>query len=54
MKFWDKAKKAVDDAKKEVDEKVSDKLVEEELNPTLRQSKDEPLKAVEDKKGKSS
>jgi hypothetical protein len=35
-------KKKIEEAKQEIEEKVSDKLMEEELNPTLRKHKGEP------------
>lgn len=43
-------KKATEKAKAEIDAAVSDKLMEEELNPTLRQHKGEPIRKKDDKK----
>lgn len=42
MGFVDKIKAAVQKAADEIETKVSDKLMEEEMNPTLRQHKGEP------------
>lgn len=50
MGLWDKAKKVVQDAQEEIEEKVSDKLMQEEMNRTLRENSGEPMNT--DKKGK--
>lgn len=39
----------VEQANQEVEQKISDKLMEEETNPTLRQHKGEPIKKPKDK-----
>lgn len=50
MVNWkEKLQKIMIEGRDEIDKKASDKLMEEEMNPTLRQSKDEPLKAVDPK-----
>lgn len=44
MGLSDKIKSVVKKAADEIEQKTSDKLMEEELNPTLREHKGEPLK----------
>lgn len=47
---FDWIKKKAQQGKEEIEEKASDKLMEEEINPTLREHHGEPLKKPEDKK----
>jgi len=49
MGFADKFKKFVKDAGDEIEQKTSDKLMEEEMKPTLRQHHGEPIKKEKDK-----
>lgn len=42
-------KKQAEKGKQEIEEKVGDKLMEEEVNPTLRQHHGEPIKNPKDK-----
>lgn len=50
MGLGDKFKKFVKDAAEEVEQKTSDKLMEEEMHPTLRQHHGEPINKPKDKK----
>lgn len=43
MGIFKKIKEVAEAAKKDIEAKTSDVLMNEELNPTLRNSKDEPL-----------
>lgn len=47
LKHWLGVK--VEKARQEIEERVSDKLMEEEVKPTLRQNKGEPIKKPKDK-----
>jgi hypothetical protein len=42
-------KRMAEEGRQQIEKGVADKLMEEELNPTLRDSKDQPLKAIEKK-----
>lgn len=44
MGFLDKIKKVTQDGKDEIEQKVADKLMEEEVDPTLRKHSGEPMK----------
>lgn len=43
MGIFKKIQQMAEKGKQDIEKGVSDKLMEEELNPTLRNSKDEPL-----------
>lgn len=42
MGFFDKIKQKIEKDAAEIDAAIADKLMEEEMNPTLRQHKGEP------------
>lgn len=49
MGFKDWLRNKTEEGRQQIEEKVGDKLMEEEVNPTLRQHHGEPIKKPKDK-----